>query len=447
MEDHEQRVQRLGRRIAEASAPPRFRPRSLDDRLMGWVVERPGLRTPLFRLVDVFPACADDDEVTRHVLEYLGAAPLPPGGRSALRLGGRLPGVTAAVTRSAVRRLARRFIGGEDPAEVVALAGRLWGDGAAVTVDLLGEKTVTAAEADAYAARVGELLDALVATAPRWPPNRRLAADRWGDVPRVNVSVKPTALCPRFDPLEADAAVADAARRLVPLVRRAAEAGATVHLDVEHDEAREPTYALLRAVGEAVPGADLGCVVQCYRRDAEVTLDGLLQWSAARLERPLQVRLVKGAYWDAETVLATAHGWPSPVFASKDATDGNFARCAERLIRYGGRVRPIVASHNLRSVAEALALAEEAGLAPTDVELQLLHGMAPGLGPALVDLGYRTRYYVPMGELEAGMAYLVRRLLENTSNESFVRRRELDRAGVGELLRPPTPLPLSLIHI
>ena len=81
----------------------------------------------------------------------------------------------------------------------------------------------------------------------------------------------------------------------------------------------------------------------------------------------------------------------------------------------------MVASHNLRSLAEALALAEEAGLAATDVELQLLYGMAPGSRPPLVELGYRTRHYVPMGELEAGMAYLVRRLLENTSNESFVR--------------------------
>jgi RHH-type proline utilization regulon transcriptional repressor/proline dehydrogenase/delta 1-pyrroline-5-carboxylate dehydrogenase len=405
---------------------------------MAWVVARPGLRTALFRLVDVLPSCRDDADVTRHVVEYLAGAPLPPGGAAALHLGARLPHVTATIARRGVRHLARRFIGGETPDDLVALVGGLWDQGAGATVDLLGEKTVTTEEADGYAARVAALLEALVSAAPTWPDRPRLAADRWGPVPRVNVSVKPTALCPRFDPLEGDEAVRDAAKRLVPLVERAAAAGATVHLDVEHDEAREPTYALLRTVGEAVPHADLGCVVQAYRPDAAPTLEALVDWATSSLQRPLQVRLVKGAYWDTETVLAAAHGWPAPVFLDKAETDENFTRAARYLLGHAGPVRPIVASHNLRSIADALASAEEAGLSPTDVELQLLHGMAPGLGPALVRLGYRTRHYVPMGELETGMAYLVRRLLENTSNESFVRHRELDRADLDELLRPPT---------
>src|SRR5262249_4651027 len=152
-----------------------------------------------------------------------------------------------------------------------------------------------------------------------------LEHDPWGPVPRINVSVKPTALSPRFGPLTADAGLAEARERLRPILARARAAGATVHLDMEHDEAKDLTLALVRALGAEWPdGPQLGCVVQAYRTDAVDDLIALVAWSRETLQVPLVVRLVKGAYWDTETLVARAAGWPSPVHERKADTDASY---------------------------------------------------------------------------------------------------------------------------
>src|SRR5207237_7444728 len=152
---------------------------------------------------------------------------------------------------------------------------------------------------------------------------------------------------------------------------------------------------------------------------------------------PLQIRLVKGAYWDYETVVAKAEGWPVPVFEEKAQTDANYERCVRHLVDNAGAVRPAFASHNLRSLAYGIAAARAAGLPDGAVELQMLYGMAGSVPAGLRTLGQRVRIYAPVGELVPGMAYLVRRLLENTSNESFVRRRFKEGRELDALLAPP----------
>jgi RHH-type proline utilization regulon transcriptional repressor/proline dehydrogenase/delta 1-pyrroline-5-carboxylate dehydrogenase len=288
----------------------------------------------------------------------------------------------------------------------------------AATVDLLGEKTLTAADADRYAERVAAVLPPSPGrrrAGPRPPPAGRSV----GRLPQVHVSIKATALAPLLTPYTQREGIDEAMSRLGPLLDHAVRWGATIHLDSEHDEVKDATFALLREIGAAYPdGPQLGCVVQAYRTDAYDDLRGLIDWSAATLRRPLQVRLVKGAYWDAETITARAHRWASPVWPAKADSDANYERCARLLIERAGDVRPAFASHNLRSLAYALAAARGAGLPDDAVECQVLYGMATPLHGALRDLGYRTRIYVPIGELVPGMAYLVRRLLENTSNES-----------------------------
>src|SRR5207247_744460 len=229
-----------------------------------------------------------------------------------------------------------------------------------------------------------------------------------------------------------------ARERLLPILRRAREAGATVYLDMEHDDVKDPTLELLRTLGaEFTAGPQLGCVIQAYRRDALADLREMVAWSERALRMPLAVRLVKGAYWDFETVVATAEGWPSPVFAAKADTDASYERCVRYLIEHAGRVRPAFGSHNLRSIAYAVAYARARGLPPGAVEHQLLYGMAEPIHAALCRLGFRVRVYAPVGDLVAGMAYLVRRLLENTSNESFIRHRFAEGQTLEALVAPP----------
>ena len=156
--------------------------------------------------------------------------------------------------------------------------------------------------------------------------------------------------------------------------------------------------------------------------------------------RPFSVRLVKGAYWDAETVLARAHGWPVPVYEHKGDTDASFERGTRLLLEHRAgpdpTVQPAFASHNVRSIAHAVAVADDLGLPRTDLQLQMLHGMEGGLAAAVRSLGPQVDVYAPVGDLVPGMAYLVRRLLENSSNESFVRQtsRQVDE---DVLLAPP----------
>jgi RHH-type proline utilization regulon transcriptional repressor/proline dehydrogenase/delta 1-pyrroline-5-carboxylate dehydrogenase len=151
----------------------------------------------------------------------------------------------------------------------------------------------------------------------------------------------------------------------------------------------------------------------------------------------LQVRLVKGAYWDTETVHARANGWLPPVYEHKDATDASYERCVRVLVSRAHEVRPAFATHNLRSIAYAVATARAAGLRDDAFEVQLLYGMAEPVHAALRRLGLRVRVYCPIGALVPGMAYLVRRLLENTSNESFVRHRFAEGQALRDLVAAP----------
>ncbi len=264
-----------------------------------------------------------------------------------------------------------------------------------------------------------------------------LEHDPWGALPRVDVSVKPTALSPLFAPLTGTEALDAAMARLRPVLDRARRERATVHLDTEHDDAKDLGYELLRRMGSEYPDVQLGCVVQAYRKDSYSDLRDLVAWSAGALHVPLRVRLVKGAYWDHEEIVARAAGWPLPVYARKFETDANFERCTKYVIDHAGVVRPAIASHNLRSLAHAIAYARTCDLDPTALELQLLYGMAEPVHAALVRAGHRVRVYAPVGELVPGIAYLVRRLLENTSNESFVRRRFAEGHDLDELIRAP----------
>ncbi|HEY8526596.1 MAG TPA: proline dehydrogenase family protein [Acidimicrobiales bacterium] len=440
----ERETQALARRIAELGAGERSRVYHMSwwsERVMDWAMDRPEFKTQLFRFVDVFPALTTDEDVARHIGEYFAGVDVPRALDLGIDIADRVPlgaRVEARIARRNIRRMAEQFIVGSGPEAATEGLHRLWRSGSAFTVDLLGEKTVTEAEADRYAARVHELIETLAAATAQWAPDDHLERDDLGPLPRVNVSVKPSALATHYEPLTADVGLESAKARLRPILRAARRRGAFVHVDMEHYDAKDLTLRLVRELLSEDEFADVaaGVVIQAYLRDSYDDLADIIAWSAGR-PQPLTVRLVKGAYWDAETVHARAEGWPVPVFERKAETDANFERCVRLLHDHHGEVRAAFGSHNLRSLAYAVSYARAKGIPDHGYEIQMLYGMAEPVHAAIRRLGLRLRVYAPVGELVPGMAYLVRRLLENTSNESFVRHRFAEGRDLDELLAPP----------
>ncbi|MEA2333080.1 MAG: proline dehydrogenase [Thermoleophilaceae bacterium] len=401
------------------------------------------LRAALFRFVDVTPACTSLDDLARHLTAYLDEVDgRPPPIAAAMRMSQTKPGRTAlgAAAAAGVRHMAHRFIVGETPSAALRSLRHLWEHGAGVSLDLLGEATVTQAEADRYAARCLDALETMAAATPGWADRPLLEADSLGAVPRVNVSVKVSALSPLLRPEAPDVGREDAARRMRPLLLRAKELGAHLHIDMESVDTLEATTELVFDLlddPELRDGPSAGIVLQAYLRESPEQLEQVLAWAqATRRESPLVVRLVKGAYWDHEVVAARQHGWTPPVFEEKAESDRNFEALTRRLLEGWPHVRPAIASHNLRSVAHAVAANRAAGRADGDLEIQVLRGLGDDLAAALADEGMRVRIYCPVGDLVAGMAYLVRRLLENTANDSFLSDQQRG-VGVERLLAVP----------
>jgi len=256
-----------------------------------------------------------------------------------------------------------------------------------------------------------------------------------------------SALTPLLRPDAPEKGQRDAAERLRRLLRRAHEVGAHLHIDMESLDSRDAVTQLildLLAEDEFRDGPSAGLVLQAYLRDSPATADLILDWATggpgASRAQPLTVRLVKGAYWDHEIVQARQHGWPAPVFDVKADCDLNFEALTRRLIDARESVRVAIASHNLRSVAHAIAYNRLTGGEDRDVELQVLRGLGDPLQEAIASEHLRVRTYCPVGDLVAGMAYLVRRLLENTSNDSFLLAQS-SGASMDQLLARPVPSP------
>src|SRR3954447_8483825 len=418
----------IGRELA-GRFPPRTRHpfRAIDAKAMELSSQDAELRAALFRFVDVTPACRSLDDLARHLSGYLDEVDAkPPPLRAAMKMAESRAGRTAlgAAAAAGVRHMAHRFIVGDTPRGAVGELRAMWRDGIAASLDLLGEATVTAEEADRYAARCTDALEELARAYEKVPEREQLEHDSLGRLPRANLSVKVSALTPLMRPEAPELGRDDAARRLRPLLERAREHGAHLHIDMESVDALETTLELVFALLDEPAfreGPSAGVVRQAYLRESPAHLDRILQWArgSARAQPPV-VRLVKGAYWDHEVVEARQHGWSPPVFERKADCDRNFEDLTRRLLDARPLVRVAVGSHNLRSVSHAIAYNRVTGGEDRDLELQVLRGLGDDLGNALAASGLRVRAYCPVGELVAAMAYLVRRLLENTSNESFL---------------------------
>jgi RHH-type proline utilization regulon transcriptional repressor/proline dehydrogenase/delta 1-pyrroline-5-carboxylate dehydrogenase len=425
------------------SGPVPFSPSWLDERLMEWSMGDEAVKLQLFRFVDVLPLLDSPASISRHLREYFGEAKgLPRWLTLGLRwlpsrgLMGRL--LSVAAHRSA-ERLARKFIAGSNLEEVLAAIARMRRRSLAFTVDLLGEATITEAEADAAQGEYLHLIDGLSHTINGWEPIDQIDRDEDGPLPRVNVSVKLSSLYSQFDPIDPEGTSRAVRGRLRPILRAARQRSAFVNVDMEQYAYKDLTLRTFREIldeDEFHDWPDVGIAIQAYLRDCEDDLLQLRNWARER-GTPVWVRLVKGAYWDYETIIAEQFGWPCPVWAHKWETDANYERMTRFLLENRQWLRPAFGSHNVRSLAYALALADAMGLPPRSFELQMLYGMADPIKDALVSLGQRVRVYTPYGQLLPGMAYLVRRLLENTANESFLRASFTEHVPEEQLLMNP----------
>ncbi|MBI5834877.1 MAG: bifunctional proline dehydrogenase/L-glutamate gamma-semialdehyde dehydrogenase [Armatimonadetes bacterium] len=421
-------------------------------KLMDWAMADPDFKTDLFRLVDVMPVLTGTEPISEHVREYLqrddrdlGAV---LGGAIKLASGGLTAGLAARTIRANITGLAERFIVGQDAKTAVATLRGLRREGLAFTCDLLGETTVSESESAAYQARYLDLIDHLTTEAQGWKPDPRLDRDHRGPIPRVNVSVKVSAMSACLDPVDIDGSIERALERVRPLFVRAAQKGALVNLDLEQYAIRPIILGLFERLAmdpELREYPHLGVVIQAYLTDAANDAQRVIEL-ARRRGAPLTVRLVKGAYWQYEVALSQQNGHRCPVFTEKPATDANYEAVARQLLEASEHISCAFASHNVRSMTAALVTARSLGLPPEAIEAQMLYGMGDPERKAVRNLGYRVRVYSPVGDLLPGVAYLVRRLLENTSNSGFLRLSHHDGVDVAQLLAAPSaeqaaPLP------
>ncbi|MBD2529144.1 L-glutamate gamma-semialdehyde dehydrogenase [Nostoc flagelliforme FACHB-838] len=413
-----------------------------DDKLLAWAMSNPGLRVQLFRFIDTLPALHSKSEIASHLQEYLGdeSVELPAALKGMLNFANpdSMPGQVAATTvGTAVETLAHKYISGENIKQVIKTVERLRKEKMAFTIDLLGEAVITEAEAQSYLERYLELMQQLVEASKNWPAIPAIDEADGETIPKVQVSVKLTAFYSQFDPLDAKGSEERVSDRIRILLRRAKELGAAVHFDMEQYAYKDITLSILKKLllEEFRQRTDIGITIQAYLRDSEQDVKDVISWLKQR-GYPLTIRLVKGAYWDQETIKAAQKHWPQPVYNDKAATDANFETITQLLLENHDYVYSAIGSHNVRSHSRAIAIAESLNVPRRRFELQVLYGMGDKVAKALVDKGYRVRVYCPYGELLPGMAYLIRRLLENTANSSFLRQ-NLENRPIEELLAPP----------
>jgi RHH-type proline utilization regulon transcriptional repressor/proline dehydrogenase/delta 1-pyrroline-5-carboxylate dehydrogenase len=421
--------------------PALFSKKGAYARLMEWSMKDPVFKTQLFRFVDVLPSLNSSAEIVRHLQEYLGdkAVELNPALKAGLAASSFAPALVATPVKAQIVDMASQFVAGESGEDLIKQIKKNTKLGLATTIDLLGETVLNDAEADIFLKRNLEILDSVSKFYAKEPQPCFSDMGAKGPLPRLNLSVKISALTPDVHPADPENSIAALKERFRPILRRAAEVGALINFDMESYKLKDLTLQLFKSIFEEPEFRSqpaIGIAIQAYLRDCEADLRDLVAW-ARKNNRPLSVRLVKGAYWDYETIIAQQRDWPIPVWQKKPESDANYEKLTVFLLENIDIVTPNFASHNVRSCAHAIAQAERLGIDPRAYEFQALYGMADELKASLIQMGHRVREYCAIGELLPGMAYLVRRLLENTSNEGFLRIKNMGEATKDQLLGNP----------
>ena len=321
--------------------------------------------------------------------------------------------VIRTATLRAMKEMGRQFVLGEDIDAALKRAAGMETQGYTYSYDMLGEAARTMKDANAYHLAYARAISAIA------------GACRKGDLRRnPGISVKLSALHPRYEMAKRERVMAELVPRVLALAMLAHSAGMGFNIDAEEADRLDLSLDVIEAVlsDPALAGWNgFGVVVQAYGQRAGAVIDWL-HALAVRHDRRIMLRLVKGAYWDSEIKRAQVIGAPGfPVFTRKAATDVSYIANARRLMRLADRIYPQFATHNAHTAAAVLELARREGLGRADFEFQRLHGMGERLHDILrATEGTRCRIYAPVGTHRDLLAYLVRRLLENGANSSFV---------------------------
>ena len=426
-------------------APSVFNKNWWTGRLMDWSMSHEDFKLQLFRFIDVLPCLTNEQMLGEHIGEYFSEGENVPAvlrlGAKSVNIGGRLGmKLLGSTIRKNLESMARQFIIGNSIPDTVKNIGKFRRKGFAFTLDVLGEATVSEQEADSYADNYIRVLEGLEHAQANWPAlGGGDSALDWGYAPQIDLSIKPSSLYSQINAADFEGSVGHILDRLRPVYRKIVELNGSMCIDIEMRKHKEITFELyrrLRSDAEFKDYPHIGLAMQVYLKSCDRDIDQMLDW-ARRQDLPISIRLVKGAYWDYEVVAARQNGWPVPVYTHKAQTDAAFERCAQKILRNHDFCRFACASHNVRSVCSVLELARALEVPDERYEFQVLYGMAEPFRNALVKTTGRVRLYCPQGELLPGMAYLIRRLLENTSNESFLRQTYVEGRELEELLKAP----------
>ena len=322
------------------------------------------------------------------------------------------PVIRTAVAR-AMREMGRQFVLGEDIHKAMKRAAGMQAQGFTYSYDMLGEAARTDADARFYHLAYSRAISAIA---------DHCTNDSVAENP--GISVKLSALHPRYEVAQQARVMEELVPRVRALALLAKSAGMGFNIDAEEADRLSLSLDVISAVlsEPALAGWDgFGVVVQAFGQRAPLVLD-CLHDMATQLDRKIMVRLVKGAYWDAEIKRAQVEGIAGfPVFTSKHHTDISYISNARKLLGMTDRIYPQFATHNAHTVQAVLDIATQEGCGPDDFEFQRLHGMGETLHKiVLKEQNTRCRIYAPVGAHEDLLAYLVRRLLENGANSSFV---------------------------
>lgn len=410
-------------------------------KIMDWSMQNTAFKTQMFRFVDVLPTLSSSSEVARHLKEYFaeGGENLPSVFNFGVGLGSLAPGLMAGAIKKNVVQMAKMFITGENPQDAIPVLKKARKNKLTFTVDILGEACLSEAEAVDYQNRYLELIDWLAKDSKNWDSEPQLDTDSRGAIPRVNISAKITALYSQIHPEAWQHSIDMVKERMRPIFRKAQENFVFINVDMEKYAIKDLTIEAFKQLlleDEFKNYPHFGIVVQAYLRDSLKDVKGLVEFAKKR-GTVFSIRLVKGAYWDYETIGARQKNWDIPVYTIKAQSDANYEDCAKFLLDNHAVINLAVASHNVRTIAFAMSYAESIGLPKNAFEVQMLYGMADPFKKSIAQQGYRLREYCPVGEMLPGMSYLVRRLLENTSNESFLKSKFADNVAESSLLADP----------
>lgn len=410
--------------------------------LLNWILENDTLKTPLFQFISVLPHLKTSESVLDHLKTYFDDTPgnWPHFLALGIHLAKIAPDTVSQAIRKNITAIAHLFITGSTIEEIIHYIEKSRSQSKTFTLDLLGEAVLNEEAAIKYQKTYLDLLDELYACSKNWPFEAQIdEGPEQQDLPKIQLSIKLSSLTENLNLTAWESTKNILKERLYPIFKKAQIMHAAIVIDMEQHALKSMTQAVFTELildNEFKDYPYFGIVVQAYLKSTDEDIQYYINLSQKR-KTPFILRLVKGAYWDYEIKTADTKQSKPPVYTKKYETDAQYEKTARVLLKNHSLFHLGFASHNIRTLAATLAYAESLNLSKRDYEVQMLYGMANAFKENIIEAGYRLREYLTLGEMVTGMAYLVRRLLENSSNESFLKQSLIEKRSLDILLQDP----------